>query len=532
MTLGEADQVTYEYDEQTDQTKVTWYATLENRTIYNFFEFKIEFELYNATDTEPVALETFYYDTAVRHGGRHSGHYEFTVDGEITRIERTRWAPHYETLWKTYRAWFIVAIIAVLVCLFFYTVFVFVIDFTLEDVIDTLEELLYIPILLATCFGGTALWGLLSSNWVNVCIVAGALVTFAFLAVIAHFVRYILRDVLGIFDIPHAVLKRRKAEDTYDYDEDEDEDEDEDDDDRSEIKISFENGSENGNENESKRSRKKANPPRSGIRFSDIAGLEEAKTAFYDKIILPFEHKELFEKYGKKVGGGLLLYGLPGTGKTLFAEACANELDALFIPIKCSDIKSKWYGESEGNVKKIFAKARKAERAIIFFDEFEAIGAKRTDNPDNSNNDLVPQILAEMQGVGSSNSSSVVMVIAATNKPWAIDSAFLRPGRFDEKIYIPLPDAAARAKMFELKLRGVPTDTLDYEKMAALTEGYNGADITEFCEKLKLDAIKKTVTSGSEHLITMEEVMSVRERTHSSVSQEDLEQLREFERSV
>jgi transitional endoplasmic reticulum ATPase len=86
--------------------------------------------------------------------------------------------------------------------------------------------------------------------------------------------------------------------------------------------------------------------------------------------------------------------------------------------------------------------------------------------------------------------------------------------------------------MFELKLRGVPTDTLDYEKMAALTEGYNGADITEFCEKLKLDAIKKTVTSGSEHLITMEEVMSVRERTHSSVSQEDLEQLREFEGSV
>jgi len=187
-----------------------------------------------------------------------------------------------------------------------------------------------------------------------------------------------------------------------------------------------------------------ANKNTSKIRFSDIAGLEEAKEAFREKVILPFEHRELFEKYGKKIGGGILLYGLPGTGKTMFAEACSNELNALFIPVKCSDIKSKWYGESEDNVKKIFAKARKAERAIIFFDEFEAIGAKRTDNADNGNNDLVPQILAEMQGVGNSNSKAVIMVIAATNKPWAIDSAFLRPGRFDEKIYIPLPDFEAR----------------------------------------------------------------------------------------
>ena len=95
---------------------------------------------------------------------------------------------------------------------------------------------------------------------------------------------------------------------------------------------------------------------------------------------MPFLHPEIYEKFGKKVGGGILLYGLPGTGKTMFAEAAANEIDALFIPIKCSDVKSKWYGESEKKVKGIFAKAKKAEKAIIFFDEFEAIGAKRTDN--------------------------------------------------------------------------------------------------------------------------------------------------------
>lgn len=166
--------------------------------------------------------------------------------------------------------------------------------------------------------------------------------------------------------------------------------------------------------------------------------MEEAKIAFKEKVVYAFEHKDLYEKYGKKVGGGLLLYGLPGTGKTMFAEAASNETDFFIYSNKMFGYQIKVVWRSEANVKKIFEKARKAKRAIIFFDEFEAIGAKRTDDGENGNNDLVPQILAEMQGVGSSNSSSVIMVIAATNKPWAIDSAFLRPGRFDEKIYIPI----------------------------------------------------------------------------------------------
>ena len=215
----------------------------------------------------------------------------------------------------------------------------------------------------------------------------------------------------------------------------------------------------------------------SKTRFDDIAGLDEVKKAFKEKVIMPFEHPELFEKFGKKAGGGILLYGLPGTGKTMFAEAAANEIDALFIPIKCSDVKSKWYGESEKKVKEIFAKARKADKAIIFFDEFEAIGAKRTDS-ENGNNDLVPQILAEMQGVGSSTNKSVIIVIAATNKPWAIDSAFMRPGRFDEKIYVPLPDFNARKKLFEIQLSKLPiSNDLDFDYLAKITEGFNGADI-------------------------------------------------------
>ena len=269
------------------------------------------------------------------------------------------------------------------------------------------------------------------------------------------------------------------------------------------------------------------------IRFDDIAGLETAKEAFREKVVLPFEHPEIYEKFGKKAGGGILLYGLPGTGKTMFAEAASNEVNALFIPVKCSDIKSKWYGESEQKVKDIFKKARKAERAIIFFDEFEAIGAKRTESSDNGNNDLVPQILAEMQGVGSSLSKSTIVVIAATNKPWSIDSAFMRPGRFDEKIYIPLPDKVARKKLFEIQLSKLPVaDDLDYDYLVEITEGFNGADIKEVCEKLKMSAIKDSLEKGEEQTIGMDDVKRIENSIKSSVSNEDIVRLELFESSL
>ena len=266
------------------------------------------------------------------------------------------------------------------------------------------------------------------------------------------------------------------------------------------------------------------------ISFDSIAGLDKVKETFREKVILPFEHPEIFEKFSKKAGGGILLYGLPGTGKTMFAEAASNELDAKFIPIKCSDIKSKWYGESEQKVKAIFKEAKKYEKAIVFFDEFEAIGAKRTDDSNNCNNDLVPEILAEMQGVGSSKSNSTIMIIAATNKPWAIDSAFMRPGRFDEKIYIPLPDFEARKVLFSIQLKKLPVaDDLDYDYLAKITEGFNGADIKEFCEKLKMSAIKDSLANGEEQTIGMDDVQRVEGTVKSSVALEDVEQLKKFE---
>ena len=292
--------------------------------------------------------------------------------------------------------------------------------------------------------------------------------------------------------------------------------------------------SEDNKENKKEKSNKNGSvtkSKKSGITFDSIAGLENVKEIFKEKVILPFEHPEIFEKYGKKAGGGILLYGLPGTGKTMFAEACSNELNATFIPVKCSDIKSKWYGESEQKVKAIFSRAKKSSRAIIFFDEFEAIGAKRTEDSDNGNNDLVPEILAEMQGVGSSSSKSAIMIIAATNKPWSIDSAFLRPGRFDEKIYIPLPDYKARKRLFEIQLSKVPvSDDLSFDYLAEITEGFNGADIKEVCEKLKMSAIKDSLSSGKEETIGMDDVEKIKDTIKSSVSREDIERLKVFEK--
>ena len=382
-------------------------------------------------------------------------------------------------------------------------------DLELDDIGEFLKDCWWILFSLLVPLAGT-IWGVVTSNWVPALIIVGDVVAFILICLISHLIKFIVDNA----STGSGTFIEDPDEDDVDFDSNFVDDEEDDEGEytsppkRKTKKTVFQSGNK--------------------ITFNDIAGLEEAKNAFREKVVYAFEHKDLYEKYGKKVGGGLLLYGLPGTGKTMFAEAASNETDSLFIPVKCSDIKSKWYGESEANVKKIFEKARKAKKAIIFFDEFEAIGAKRTDSSDNANNDLVPQILAEMQGVGSNNTNSIIMVIAATNKPWAIDSAFLRPGRFDEKIYIPLPDFDARKKLFELKLASVPQEGLDFDYLAKITDGFNGADIGAFCDKLKMLAINKSIATNSQCPITMEEVLQVQDSIKSSVSSEDVERLLEF----
>lgn len=540
----------FEYDNNSNKTKVIWATTLTNNTIYNFDGFSVKFKLYS--NSVVLGTETYIYDRGVKHGGEYTGAFNFYADGEVTAIEYVSWSANYNSFWETYKIWFIVTIVVACVAALIYIIVMIVQDLELDDIGEFISDNWWILFSLLVPFAGT-IWGIVTSYWVPVLIVLGGIVAVVLLALIAHLIKFIVECISD--NVGFGGGRRRHyeegdeneenfdptCEDVADYIDDE------------EKLILFsveqlkeycrENGikgysslnksnlvnlivntAENENSAETKQTTKKPTKnSNSNITFNDIAGLEEAKSAFREKVVYAFEHKELYEKYGKKVGGGLLLYGLPGTGKTMFAEAASNETDALFIPIKCSDIKSKWYGESEANVKKIFEKARKAKKAIIFFDEFEAIGAKRTDNSENGNNDLVPQILAEMQGIGSSNSNSIIMVIAATNKPWAIDSAFLRPGRFDEKIYIPLPDFEARKKLFELKLKTVPQENLDFEYLANVTDGFNGADIGAFCDKLKMLAINKSIAQKAEFPITMDEVKQVQNSIKSSVSTEDVE---------
>ena len=265
------------------------------------------------------------------------------------------------------------------------------------------------------------------------------------------------------------------------------------------------------------------------IFMKDIAGLKEAKEAFNDRVILPIKHRDLFEKYGKTVGGGILLYGLPGTGKTMFAQAVANELNAKFFSIKCSDIMSKWYGESESNIKQLFTKAKNAPIAVIFFDEFEAIGRKRTSyDPENGIN-TVQEILAQMQGIEKNN--NILLVLAATNCPWDIDSALLRPGRFNDKIYIPLPDLDARLFIIKKVLQNVTlSDEVSITSLAESLEGYNCADVVEFCEQIKLIAIKTEIANKTA-VINANDIANVKEKVHTSILQSDIERMEAFKNS-
>ena len=262
------------------------------------------------------------------------------------------------------------------------------------------------------------------------------------------------------------------------------------------------------------------------IKFSDIAGLDEAKQTIYERVVLPLKHKDIYKKYGKKVGGGVLLYGLPGTGKTMFAQAVATELNAKFFNIKCSDIMSKWYGESEQRIKKLFADARKNEVSVVFFDEFDAIGKSRTEN-DNNDITTVQEILAQMQGV--EQNKNIMLVLAATNCPWNLDSALLRPGRFHEKIYSPLPDLSARTYMLNKNLGDLKKDAnVSFEEVAKKLEGFNGADVAEFCEQIKMCLIKKELSGNSNVLIQQCDIDKTLQKVHSSVSEIDIETMENY----
>ncbi|NCQ56005.1 MAG: AAA family ATPase [Alphaproteobacteria bacterium] len=238
-------------------------------------------------------------------------------------------------------------------------------------------------------------------------------------------------------------------------------------------------------------------PQKSSLTFKDVGGLSDVKKQIHRKIILPFQKPSLFQKFKKKAGGGVLLYGPPGCGKTLLARATAGECKTNFYNIAISDILDMWIGESEKKLKAVFETARQNAPSVLFFDELEALAGKRHYSTDSSASKTVSQFLSEMDGFANNNQG--VLIIGATNVPWSIDSAFRRAGRFDRVLFIPPPDKEARLSILQILMADRPTDgKIDLDSFAKMTGGFSGADLSNLIETACDHAIEQSIDSGSE----------------------------------
>jgi SpoVK/Ycf46/Vps4 family AAA+-type ATPase len=223
--------------------------------------------------------------------------------------------------------------------------------------------------------------------------------------------------------------------------------------------------------------------------------MQRVKQEISIKIIEPLKNPDLYKAFGKKAGGGILLYGPPGCGKTFVAKATAGEINAKFINIGLHDILDMWIGNSEKNLHEIFELARRNTPCVLFFDEVDAMGASRSDLKQSAMRHVINQFLAELDGVGSDNEG--VLILAATNAPWSVDPAFRRPGRFDRVIFVEPPDEAARQDILRSLLVGKPAGDIDVAKIAALTKEYSGADLKAVIDISIEDKLRESMSKGS-----------------------------------
>jgi SpoVK/Ycf46/Vps4 family AAA+-type ATPase len=237
------------------------------------------------------------------------------------------------------------------------------------------------------------------------------------------------------------------------------------------------------------------------IRFSDIGGLEQVKKTIRMQIIVPFTNPETFAKFGKKAGGGVLLYGAPGCGKTMIARAIAGECNAEFIPVAISDILGIYRGESEQNLSAIFEKARANKPCVLFFDELDALAFARSKISSMDGRTLVNEFLNQLDGVGHNNDD--ILFLAASNMPWDVDAAMKRPGRFSRQIFVPPPDHEAKVRILQIKLHHLPVDAIDEDAFAKRLKNFSGADIDGLIEKAKEAVIEKVIETGIERNITL-----------------------------
>jgi transitional endoplasmic reticulum ATPase len=257
------------------------------------------------------------------------------------------------------------------------------------------------------------------------------------------------------------------------------------------------------------------------IGWDDIGGLDQARDRLKEGVELPLKHPEAFRRLGIRPAKGFLLYGPPGTGKTLLAKAAARESQANFIATKSSDLLSKWYGESEQQIARLFNRARQVAPTIIFIDELDSLVPMRgggLGEPQVTER-VVNTVLAEMDGLEELQN---VVVIGATNRPTLIDPALLRPGRFDELIYVGTPDTAGRRRILAIHTRRMPiADDVDLEKIAQRTDRFTGADLEDLVRRAGLTALRRGLDTGK---VTMEDFEAALRDTRASVTPEMLEE--------